>query len=105
MKKAANAKKKMLEKMENAKEKEKAKLKEKILKMRKLAASNYKAQISTFKALLPDPSTASNLHSHPIKCILITPSSLPSSITLVAATYLACQIGLKAKKFVSKSLA
>lgn len=91
--------------MEKVKEKEKAKSKEKALRMRKLAVSNCKAQIGTFKALLSDPPTASDLHSHPIKSISAILLSSPSSITPVAAAHLTRQTDFQAKKSVLESLA
>lgn len=109
IKKAADAEKKALEKREKIKKKEKAKSKEEALQMRKLAASNRRAQIGTFKDLLSDLPTGDDSHNnlllHPTG---ITPSSHPNllpSTTPVAVALLACQTGLQAKKAVSETLA
>lgn len=109
IKKAADAEKKALEKKEKIKEKEKAKSKEKALQMRKLAVSNRKAQIGIFKDLLSDPPTSGDFHNDLLPHLTgITPSPHPNLLpftTTVAATHLACQAGLQAKKAISETLA
>lgn len=94
IKKAADTEKKALEKIKKIKEKEKAKSKKKVLRMRKLAAFNHKAQIIPFIALLSDPSTANNICPYLIEGTPATSFSFLSSTTPVVAAHLACQIGL-----------
>lgn len=90
IKKDADTEKKALKKIEKAKEKDKTRSKKKVLGIRKLTASNHKAQIISFIALLLDPPTASNIHLHLIESTLTTFFVSPSSATLLATAHLAC---------------
>lgn len=77
--------------------------------MRKLAASNRRAQIGTFKDLLSNSPTSDDSHNnlllHPTGIIPSSHPNLLPSTTLVAAALLARQMGLQAKKAVSETLA
>lgn len=94
IKKAADVEKKALEKIKKIKEKEKFKLKKEVLRMRKLAAFNHKAQIIFFIALLSDLSTVNNICPYLIEGTPAISFFFLFSTTPVVAAHLACQIGL-----------
>lgn len=81
MKKAADAKKKAQEKLDQAKEK--ARSKEQGLGMRKLALANCQAEFGTFKAILSDPPTGNDFP--PSTSPHIAPSSTASPLPVSAA--------------------
>lgn len=108
IKKGIDIEKKVLEKREKIKENKKAKLKEDVLQMRKLVASNKKTQIGIFKTLLSDPLIGGNFHNDLFPYLTRITLTLYPNLLLsasMATAYLTYQTNLQAKKAVLEILA